>query len=90
MIEDDTFARTYPDIQKLRARSEDDEERLKFLREFARAGIQLEERVKRLELSRAEQEGEEKARHEIWGLVRWAIGIAIAIGAFWAGHEIHG
>jgi len=89
-VEDDTFARTYPDIQKLRANSEDGQEILKLMREMARAGMQAEERIKRLELDQAEREGEEKARHEIWGLVRWAIGIAIAIGAFWAGHEIHG
>lgn len=88
MHEDDTFARTYPDIQKLRSNA-DSEELVHLLREFSRAGIKLEDRVKALELIRAEHDGEQRARGQIWTFVQWVVGIGVAIGAFIAGQHAH-
>jgi hypothetical protein len=85
---EDTFAKTWPDIRKLRAQDDQSAEMVRLMTEFARAGMKLETRMEAIELRHAGEDGERKARNQMGAFLQWAIGIAIAVGAFFAGRHL--
>lgn len=88
MNEDDSFARTYPDIRKLRAQDQSQDELIRLMTEFSKAGMKLEARMEKIELRHATEDGEQKGRGQVYALIQWVIGIGIALGAFFIGHNV--
>lgn len=88
MNDDDIFARTYPDIRKLRATDDASAEMVRLMTEFAKAGMKLEARMEKIELRHASEDGEQKARGQMLGIVQWVVGTAIALGGYLVGKHL--